>query len=167
MTARPPTRVALGLGSNVGDRVGYLRAAIEHLRSSADLEVIAVSPFAETRPVGGPEQPDFINAVVVIETALSPGDVLALAQSCERYAERVRTERWGPRTLDVDVLAYDGVVQVDEQLTLPHPRAVERAFVLLPWAAIAPDFVVEGRTVAQWAAAVEDDGVHWLHGGGA
>jgi 2-amino-4-hydroxy-6-hydroxymethyldihydropteridine diphosphokinase len=165
MTARPPARVALGLGSNVGDREGYLRAAIEQLQSSTELEVVAVSPFAETRSVGGPEQPDFLNAVVVIETSLSPDDVLALAQSCERNADRVRSERWGPRTLDVDVLAYDGVVQADEQLTLPHPRAVERAFVLVPWAAVDPDFVIYGRAVAAWAAAVGDDGVRWFDHG--
>lgn len=159
MTTDRPARVALGIGSNLGDRAGYLARAIEQLRSSPDVTVVATSPLVETQPVGGPDQPEFLNAVVILDTSLSPDEVLELAQACERDARRVRTERWGPRTLDVDVLAYDGVVRDDDDLTLPHPRAVERAFVLVPWALVDPDFVVRGRTVAQWAAEVGDAGV--------
>lgn len=154
-----PVRAALGLGSNLGDRATHLASAVKTLRATPQVVVVAVSPFVETDPVGGPEQPDFLNAVVVVETALSPAALLALAHQCERGADRERGERWGPRTLDVDVLAYGDLTSDDPELTLPHPRATERAFVLVPWAAVDPEFVVGGRLVADWASGVDTSGV--------
>jgi 2-amino-4-hydroxy-6-hydroxymethyldihydropteridine diphosphokinase len=165
MTEAQLVRAALGLGSNLGDREMHLRDAVQRLRSTAGVDVVAVSPLVETDPVGGPDQPDYLNAVVVIETVLPPEGVLELAQECEEASERVRTERWGPRTLDVDVLAYGEVAMSDDRLTVPHPRALQRAFVLVPWAAVDPEFVVEGRTVAQWTTAVGSAGVRWFEEG--
>jgi len=154
-----PVRAALGLGSNLGNRRQHLLKAIETLRATPHVTVVKVSPLVETDPVGGPEQPDFVNAVVVAETTLSPAALLDLAHQCEGAAQRERAERWGPRTLDVDVLAYGELVSDDPELTLPHPRATERAFVLVPWSAIDPDFVVAGRSVADWAADVDPSAV--------
>jgi dihydroneopterin aldolase/2-amino-4-hydroxy-6-hydroxymethyldihydropteridine diphosphokinase len=154
-----PVRAVFGLGSNVGDRPRHLERAIETLRATPHVVVVAVSPFVETDPVGGPEQPDFLNAVVVTDTTLSPAALLALAHQCESAARRERGKRWGPRTLDVDVLAYGDLTSDDPELTLPHPRAAERAFVLVPWSAVDPGFVVAGRSVADWAADVDASGV--------
>ena len=159
----PPVRAALGLGSNLGDRIGHLVAAID-VRSERGVESLLVSSYYETAPVGGPDQNDFVNAVVVIDTILTPIQLLELAHRCEDAAERVRSERWGPRTLDVDVLAYDDLTDDAPELTLPHPRAVERAFVLVPWSEVDPTFVVAGRSVAEWAAAVGDSGVRPVDG---
>lgn len=161
MTGSPSdaVRVALGLGSNLGERQSLMAHALATLRAEPGVDVVAVSSLVETDPVGGPAQPDYLNAVVVVETTLPPLEVLALAQRCEQDAARARTERWGPRTLDVDVLAYDAVAQDDPVLTLPHPRARERAFVLVPWAEVDPDFELSGRTVAEWADAVGREGV--------
>jgi 2-amino-4-hydroxy-6-hydroxymethyldihydropteridine diphosphokinase len=157
MTSR--VRAALGLGSNLGDRRATLDRVVERLRSTPDVWVVAVSSFVESDPVGGPEQPVYLNAVVIIDTTLTPDELLAMAHDCEDEARRVRGVRWGPRTLDVDLLAYDELVVSSANLTLPHPRATERAFVLVPWAEVEPDREVAGRRVAEWAAAVDASGV--------
>lgn len=154
------TRTALGLGSNLGDRVATMQRAVASLSRRPDVSVVAVSALYETDPVGGPVQDDFLNAVVVVETSLSPHAVLDLAHDLENEAHRVRDDRWGPRTLDVDVLAMDDLVVSDETLTLPHPRAHQRAFVLVPWADVDPDAVVAGGlTVAEQLAVVGHEGV--------
>lgn len=137
----------LSIGSNVGDSVGHLHMVVDQLGD----RVIAVSSIYRTAPWGGVEQPDFHNAVVIArdETA-RPHDWLELAHLLERRADRVRTTtRWGPRTLDVDVIACDNVRDDDPELTLPHPRAHQRAFVLLPWLEIRPNATlpVDGREV--------------------
>jgi 2-amino-4-hydroxy-6-hydroxymethyldihydropteridine diphosphokinase len=147
VTGSPQThRVALALGANLGDRLQTLRAAVAEVGAADGVVLVAVSPVYETDPVGGPaDQPAYLNAVLVADCALDPGGLLALAHSVEDAHGRVRVERWGARTLDVDVLAVDAVTSDDPQLTLPHPRAHERAFVLVPWADVDPDFVVPGR----------------------
>lgn len=137
------TRAVLSLGANLGDRLATLRAAVDALASS--LAVVAVSPVYETAPVGGPEQPDYLNAVLLADTALPPVDVVALGQSVERAAGRVRGERWGPRTLDVDLVAYGTLVSDDPVATVPHPRAHERLFVLRPWLDVDPSAVLPGH----------------------
>ncbi|MCE0539764.1 2-amino-4-hydroxy-6-hydroxymethyldihydropteridine diphosphokinase [Kineosporia rhizophila] len=116
-----------------------LREAVKALRATEGLEVRAVSPVIQTEPVGGPEQPDYLNAVVLAETTLSAHDVLAAANRIETAQGRERHERWGPRTLDIDVISYAELRSYDEKLTLPHPRAHERAFVLAPWHAVDPE----------------------------
>jgi len=133
-------RAFLGLGSNLGDRWQYLREAIASLP-----DVVAVSPVYETEPVGGPEdQGPYLNLVVELDTDLGPRDLLELAHGLEAAAERVRVERWGPRTLDVDVLLV-GDMSIDEpDLTVPHPRMFERRFVVAPLADLAPELAPEG-----------------------
>jgi 2-amino-4-hydroxy-6-hydroxymethyldihydropteridine diphosphokinase len=134
-------RAYLGLGSNLGDRAAMLQLAVDDLAAADGIRVVAVSGVYETAPVGGPEQDDFLNAVVAIETGLSARALLAVAQGIEAHAGRVRTVRWGPRSLDVDVLLV-GDEQVDEpDLQVPHPRLYERGFVLAPLRDVAPDLV--------------------------
>lgn len=135
------TRVYLALGSNLGDRAAHLQQAVDALATTAGVTLVAVSRVYETAPVGGPPQDAYFNAVVAIDTTLGPHDVLRLAQKCEHDAQRVRVERWGPRTLDVDVLLYGDVQLDDPELTIPHPRMWERGFVLAPLRDVAPDLV--------------------------
>lgn len=130
-------RAFLGLGSNVGDRWAHLRAAVGALP-----DVAAVSPVYETDPVGGPEdQEPYLNCVVMLLTDRTPRQLLSLCRELETAAGRVRTERWGPRTLDVDVLLVGDMVVDDPDLQVPHPRMRERPFVLVPLADLAPDLV--------------------------
>ena len=131
----------LALGSNLGDRVAQLQAAVDALVVTPGVGVVAVSNVYETDPVGGPEQGRFLNAVVALDTELSPRELLAIAQRLERDARRVRGERWGPRTLDVDVLLVGTTVVSDPDLVVPHPRMWERGFVLAPLHDVAPELV--------------------------
>jgi 2-amino-4-hydroxy-6-hydroxymethyldihydropteridine diphosphokinase len=131
-------RAYFGIGSNLGDRLVYLQFAVNEMASADGVDVVGISSVYETAPVGGPEQPDYLNAVVAVDTVRSARELLALAQSIEAAAERVRTVRWGPRTLDVDVLLV-GDERVDEaDLVVPHPRMTERAFVVVPLADLEP-----------------------------
>ncbi len=133
-------RAFLGLGSNLGDRWATLRAAV-----AAMPDVVAVSPVYETEPVGGPEgQPPYLNLVVELDTDRSPRELLETARALEETAGRVRSERWGPRTLDVDVLLVGDLAVDEPDLVVPHPRLAERRFVLAPLADLAPDLVPEG-----------------------
>jgi 2-amino-4-hydroxy-6-hydroxymethyldihydropteridine diphosphokinase len=144
-------RAFIGLGSNLGDRRAHLNAAVDQLRTAGD--VTAVSPLYETEPVGGPEgQQDYLNLVVELHTADSPRTLLGRCQALEASAHRERTEHWGPRTLDADVLLVEGELVDEPDLTVPHPRMWERRFVLAPLADVAPDVV----TPAQLAAAGGD-----------
>jgi 2-amino-4-hydroxy-6-hydroxymethyldihydropteridine diphosphokinase len=135
-------RAARGLGSNVGDRAAPLARAVDSLRDR--VRVLAVSASHETEPVGGPPQGRYLNAAVVVDTDLAPDALLALARGLEDDAGRDRGERWGPRTLDVDVLLVGDREIRDADLVVPHPRMKERRFVLAPLAEIAPDWVVPG-----------------------
>jgi 2-amino-4-hydroxy-6-hydroxymethyldihydropteridine diphosphokinase len=138
------SRAVLSLGSNIGDRAANLRGALATLRA-AGARVVAVSPVYATAPWGGVEQDEFLNAVVVVEDPASrPRDWLARARAAESRAGRTRDVRWGPRTLDVDVIDVDGTTSDDPVLTLPHPRAHERAFVLAPWVDVEPDGSIPG-----------------------
>lgn len=144
-----PVRALLGLGSNLGDRRRYLREAVAGLGES----VRAVSPVYETAPMGGPEaQGPYLNLVVQLEADLAPHELLALGKRLEAAAGRVRAERWGPRTLDVDVLWIEGVTMGSPDLTVPHPRMRERRFVMAPLADVAPD--IAG---ADWEEAAEGE----------
>ena len=140
------TRAFLGLGSNLGDREQLLRDAIVALRADG---LVAVSPLYETSPVGGPEGQDaYLNLVVELDTSRSPRALLELAQRLEAAAGRVRSERWGPRTLDVDVLWLDGVTVDEPDLVVPHPRMWQRRFVLAPLRDLAPDLVSQQQVDA-------------------
>lgn len=129
-------RSFIGLGSNLGDRREILTRAVRDIPDKH-----AVSGLYETAPIGGPSQGAFLNLVVEIHTSVSPYELLTICQQLETSAGRVRTERWGPRTLDVDVLLHGDLTLNDPELTIPHPRMKERAFVLFPLADLAPELV--------------------------
>ena len=130
-------RAFLALGSNLGDREEHLRAAVAGIP-----DVVAVSPVYETGAVGGEDDdPPYLNAVVQLDTALTPQELLEVCRRLEAEAKRVRSRRWGPRTLDVDVLLVGDEVVEDDDLVVPHPRMWERSFVLVPLADLAPDLV--------------------------
>lgn len=150
------TRVILALGSNVGEREDTLASAVERLVDHGQVRLLKVSPIVQTKPVGGPEQPDFLNMVIEVETDLEPYPLLAHCQAVEQAHQRRRSVRWGPRTLDVDIITYGDLVSNDPELTIPHPRAAGRAFVLQPWAWMDSAAVLLGRPVAQLAAEAED-----------
>ncbi len=138
-------RVVLSVGSNLGDRLGSLQGCVQAIGGLPDTDVLAISPVYETDPVGGPDQPDYLNAVLIAATGLRPLDLLAATQRIEADFGRVRVERFGPRTLDIDIISYAEEVSLDPVLTLPHPRAHERAFVLAPWHDIDPAAILPGR----------------------
>jgi 2-amino-4-hydroxy-6-hydroxymethyldihydropteridine diphosphokinase len=147
MTLSNPKRAVISLGSNLGNRLETLQGAIDALEDTPGLRVKAVSPVYETEPWGVEPgtQPSYYNAVVLVKTTLPPDSLLERGHAIEEAFERVRDERWGPRTLDVDIVAYQDTVSDDPVLTLPHPRAHERAFVLAPWHDVDPEAVVPGR----------------------
>ena len=152
--------VALALGSNLGDSAAILQGAVDDLARVEGLELTAVSSVFETDPVGGPEQEAYLNAVVVGRTSLSGPALLQQTQRVEAEWHRVREVRWGPRTLDVDILALGDDVLDTDDLTLPHPRAHERAFVLVPWLDADPEAVIPGHgAVRDLLATVGDGGV--------
>ena len=151
--ARPPWRAFIGLGSNLGDRRALLHRAVEGLGAAGD--VVAVSPLYETDPVGGPEgQGPFLNLVVELSTSDAPRALLERCRALEAAAERVRTVRWGPRTLDADVLWVEGWRVDEEDLIVPHPRLWERRFVVQPLADLAPDLVTSGQLRASGGTVV-------------
>jgi dihydroneopterin aldolase / 2-amino-4-hydroxy-6-hydroxymethyldihydropteridine diphosphokinase len=161
-----PVDAVLAFGANLGNAQETLRASITELGQVPGIEIVDVSPLARTAPVGGPDQPDFLNAVVLVQTSLSPRDLLRAAQEVEQVHGRERLEHWGPRTLDIDIIVYGSVLAVSDDLELPHPRAHERAFVLQPWAQLDPDAFLPGLgggPVAALAATAPDrEGVRWL-----
>ena len=153
-------KATVGLGSNLGDRLANLQFAIDSLNATVGTQVHSISPVYETDPVGGPAQDDYLNAVAVLKTILSPEQLLDATQQIELSAHRERNEHWGPRTLDLDLLAMDDLTLNSQNLVLPHPRAHERGFVLLPWSTLDPNFLIPGhRSVAELLAEVDISGV--------
>jgi 2-amino-4-hydroxy-6-hydroxymethyldihydropteridine diphosphokinase len=156
-------RVVLSVGSNLGDRLGTLQGCVQAIGGLAETDVLAISPVYETAPVGGPDQPDYLNAVLIAGTGLAPRNLLAGTQRIEADFGRIRvegSERFGPRTLDIDIISYDEEISGDPVLTLPHPRAHERAFVLAPWHDIDPAASLPGRgPVAALLAGLDRHGV--------
>jgi 2-amino-4-hydroxy-6-hydroxymethyldihydropteridine diphosphokinase len=161
-TLHNPRRAVLSLGSNLGNRLETLQGAIDALEDTPGVRVKAVSPVYETEPWGVEpgSQPSYFNAVVILKTTLPPSSLLERAHAVEEAFHRVREERWGARTLDVDIVAYADVVSDDPTLTLPHPRAHERAFVLAPWHDVEPAAQLPGRgAVAELLDTVTGEGV--------
>jgi 2-amino-4-hydroxy-6-hydroxymethyldihydropteridine diphosphokinase len=157
---RPPARVFLALGSNLGDRERTLQEARRLLATLDGTAMVGVSSLYETAPVGGPEQDDYLNQVVEIATTLDPRDLLDAVHRIEAALGRQRVVRWGPRTLDLDILWYDLTSVAEPDLEVPHPRMEGRRFVLEPLAELAPDLVLpSGRTVAQALERVLDQDV--------
>ncbi len=157
--ATPVTPAYLGLGSNLGDRARYLSEAIRLLRRLAGIRVTAVSQVYDTTPVGVVGQPNYLNLVAGIETELPAAQLLTACQGIEQALGRTRDVRWGPRTLDIDILCYGDLVSTNAALTLPHPRLAERAFVLVPLATLAPDLTIGEKTVRELAALTDRTGV--------
>jgi len=149
----------LAIGANLGDRLGTLRAAVAALGRVPGTTVLAVSPVYETDPVGGPGQPAYLNAVLTVRTALGPRELLRAANGVEAAFGRVREVRFGPRTLDIDIIGYGDQTSDDPVLTLPHPRARERAFVLVPWLDVDPGAVLPDGRVADLLAGLDARGV--------
>ncbi|MFG2814267.1 2-amino-4-hydroxy-6-hydroxymethyldihydropteridine diphosphokinase [Streptomyces sp. NPDC004673] len=161
-TLHNPQRAVLSLGSNLGNRLETLQGAVDALEDTPGVRVKAVSPVYETAPWGVDpgSQPSYLNAVVVLKTTLPPSSLLERAHAVEEAFHRVRDEQWGPRTLDVDIVSYADVTSEDPRLTLPHPRAHQRAFVLAPWHDVDPAAELPGQgAVAQLLSAVTREGV--------
>ncbi|MFD5738350.1 2-amino-4-hydroxy-6-hydroxymethyldihydropteridine diphosphokinase [Streptomyces massasporeus] len=161
-TLSNPKWAVVALGSNLHNRLETLQGAVDALGDTPGLRIKGVSPVYETEPWGVDpgSQPAYFNAVVVLKTTLPPSSLLERAHAVEEAFHRVRDEHWGPRTLDVDIVSYADVVSDDPQLTLPHPRAHERAFVLAPWHDLDPEAQLPGRgPVAGLLDTVTRDGV--------
>src|SRR5256712_10390091 len=151
------TRAYLGLGSNQGDRVALLNAALERLEASGRVRVTKRSSLYETAPVGLTEQPRFVNLAAEVETDLDPLDLLELVLAAERDLGRVRTKRWGPRTVDIDIILYDDLQIDTPALTIPHPHMIRRRFVLEPLLELAPaPASPDGRRLPRLCAGVPD-----------
>ena len=156
------TTAYVALGSNLGDRAALLRRALAALQRGGDVRVVAESAVYETAPVGGPPQPDYLNMVVAVETALEPETLLERCLAIEAEHGRVRRERWGARTLDLDLLSFGAETLRTERLTLPHPRMAERAFVLVPLAEIAPALRIGDKTADELAERCDRGGLKRL-----
>ena len=148
--AQTSYRIYLSLGANLGDRRASLKRALNLLSHIEDTRLLRVSSFYETPPWGNERQPPFLNACAALETRLLPLVFLRAAQRIERALGRVRKERWGPRTIDIDLLFAEGVESTAQELRLPHPYLHERAFVLLPLTEIASGLIVRGRKIDEW-----------------
>lgn len=154
----------IGLGGNVGDVRSTFDQAIALLSESGTVQITARSSDYRTPPWGVTDQAPFVNAVMAATTTLAPHDLLALAAACERKLgrDRARERRWGPRTIDLDLLAYDDLVLIDRDLILPHPHLFERAFVLVPLAEIAPEQIIAGIRVRDALERLNASGIEKL-----
>lgn len=144
-------KIYIALGSNMGDKLGYLEQAVAHLREDTNFKEIRVSEYIETEPYGGVEQDAFLNGVLEAETLYTPFELLTRLQKEEQLADRKREIRWGPRTLDLDILFYDDLVILEENLLVPHIDMKNRLFVLEPLVSLAPSLIhpVYQKTVAE------------------
>jgi 2-amino-4-hydroxy-6-hydroxymethyldihydropteridine diphosphokinase len=152
-------RALIGLGGNVGDPRANMCAALQAIDARSDTDVLAVSRLFRTPPWGVTDQPFFFNACAAVETDLSAHALLDLCLETERSLKRERRERWGPRTIDLDVLDHGGSTITDDRLILPHPRIGERAFVLVPLSEVAPDLEVDGMPIAVRLAGLDRAGI--------
>lgn len=154
----------IAIGSNLGDKVDNVKKAASLVADGVKATLVAMSSLYETEPWGIKEQPAFVNAVMEVETVLSPTELLAHTSAVEAKMGRQRELRWGPRTIDLDIIFYDGLVTEESALTIPHPRAHERAFVMVPLAEIAPDLKhpVLGKKAAEIADSLDRSGIKKL-----
>lgn len=153
------TVATLGLGGNIGDAAAAMARALRELDAHGDCRLMAVSNLYRTPPWGKTDQADFFNCCALVETALPAPALLELCLNIEKGMKRVRTERWGPRTIDIDVLTFGNQSIVTESIEVPHPRMTERAFVLMPLADIAPDLQVRGKSVREWLQQADKSGI--------
>lgn len=172
MSGLSKERVFLSLGGNIGDPAHAMGSALRMLDADPQNEVVAVSSLYRTPPWGKLDQPDFLNAAAELHTSLSPRGLLDLCLEAERKLKRVRGERWGPRLVDIDILVFGDRVIREAGLDIPHPRMLERGFVLVPLAEIASDYRIGGKSLAEYASAANVAGIvrvdgpkHWWRGG--
>jgi 2-amino-4-hydroxy-6-hydroxymethyldihydropteridine diphosphokinase len=152
----------LGLGSNLGDKRAMLNSALSRLNAALGVRVTGRSGFYQTPPWGDTNQDRFLNAAAIVETTLSPHNLLQACLEIERQLGRVRDRKWGPRSIDIDVLAYEGATVSDDALKLPHPFMLERAFVLKPLAEIAPDLIIGETRITDALARLDQAGIERL-----
>ncbi|MEO9459175.1 MAG: 2-amino-4-hydroxy-6-hydroxymethyldihydropteridine diphosphokinase [Lentilitoribacter sp.] len=152
-------RAALGIGGNLGDTKQNLINVISNLAHQLDVEVLSVSKLYKTPPWGKTDQPAFLNACMLVETSLSARQLLDKCLDIEQKLGRVRGERWGPRQVDIDILFFGDEVIAEEGLEVPHPRMTDRAFVMQPLSDIAPDEMISGKLVSEWAKDLHDDAI--------
>lgn len=153
------THAALGIGGNLGDTQQNLINVISNLAHQLDIEVLSVSKLYKTPPWGKTDQPAFLNACILVETSLSARQLLDKCLDIEQKLGRVRAERWGPRQVDIDILYFGDQVIAEEGLEVPHPRMTDRAFVMQPLSDIAPDKLICGKLVSQWAKELHDEAI--------
>jgi 2-amino-4-hydroxy-6-hydroxymethyldihydropteridine diphosphokinase len=165
LSGRSDDRVFLGLGGNLGDPAAAMAAALRILDADAGTRVVAVSSLYRTPPWGKTDQPDFLNAAAEIRTRHEPRALLALCLDAERALKRERRERWGPRIVDIDILAFGNRFIREPGLEIPHPRIFERAFVIVPLAEIAPDLGILGSVVSDQLGAIDQAGIVQLPSG--
>ncbi len=154
----------LGLGGNLGDPKSAMALVLRLLDSREDCTVRSVSSLYKTPPWGVTDQPDFLNCCAVVETSLGARQLLEICLAMEQDMKRVRGERWGPRTIDIDVLTHSAGPVSEDGLEVPHPRMTDRAFVLVPLAEIAPDLEVAGKHVSEWAGGADAAGLEIVAG---
>lgn len=157
--------VYLSLGGNLGDPQHSMAEALGLLDADSGIEVVAVSSLYRTPPWGKLDQPDFLNAAAKVTTSHDPRTLLGICLEVERALKRVREERWGPRLIDIDILTFGEEIIRETGLEVPHPRMLERAFVLVPLAELAPDAVIGGRQVSERLAAIDATGIEKLPSG--
>lgn len=155
-------RAYLGLGSNIGDTRMHLDSAVELLKANPDIDITKISSYYETAPVGYTEQDWFLNIVVEIETTIGPYELLKVCNSIENELKRKRLIRWGPRTIDIDILLYEGFESKDEVLTVPHPRMTERAFVMLPLMELNKSLSINGSDIVDIVENLKDQEIRKL-----
>nr|WP_280177542.1 2-amino-4-hydroxy-6-hydroxymethyldihydropteridine diphosphokinase [Pseudohoeflea suaedae] len=167
MTRAERTVAAIGLGGNIGEPTVTMAKALAMLDARADIDVLAVSALYRTPPWGKTDQAWFFNACALLGTTLSPEALLDVCLSVETELGRVREDRWGPRTIDLDVLLHGDFHSDDAMLTVPHPRMTERAFVMVPLADIAPDAIINLQSVEAWASHADGAGIEQLSSDGS
>jgi 2-amino-4-hydroxy-6-hydroxymethyldihydropteridine diphosphokinase len=153
------TSAIVALGSNIGDKTANIDRAIALLTGREDVQLKGRSRDFRTPPWGKTDQDWFVNACILVDTTRNPHSLLRCCLDVEEAMGRKRAEKWGPRIIDLDVLVFGDVVLDEAELTLPHPQITKRAFVLAPLADIAPDLVIEGRSIAQWLSAIDREGI--------
>lgn len=159
MSKATDVRVFLSLGGNIGDPRSAMAAALAEIDADLQTSVVAVSSLYRTPPWGKTDQPDFLNAAAELRTSRPPRALLELCLEAERKLKRVRAERWGPRVIDLDILLYGTEAIREEGLEIPHPRMLERAFVLAPLAELAPNLEISGRTVKDYLSGLDTSGI--------
>ncbi|ADR52598.1 2-amino-4-hydroxy-6-hydroxymethyldihydropteridine pyrophosphokinase [Candidatus Liberibacter solanacearum CLso-ZC1] len=161
----PDDFIAIGIGSNIGDKKKYISHALNLIHQHNNCEIIAVSRLYKTVPWGNIDQDFFLNAVALVRTKISPDSLLDILLSIENNLKRQRNEKWGARTIDLDILLAGKYSSSTERLTIPHPYIVQRAFVLVPLADVAPHMVIHGFSVIDWIKKIDVSGVQVINEG--